>query len=246
MRFVGIDVAAERHYVAIVDETGAVLRKPTAVSEDASGYRQLRELLGDSHDCLLAMEATDHYWRNVFTFLVAEGFAIALLNPLRARRFAEEDLARTKTDAIDALGIALRCSETATPTKLPELAVEQLREVVRLREQTVLQLGDRVRHLHQVVDLTFPWFTRCVRGLDTELATAILSRYRPLRPCARSRRKNSQCFASTAADGLERRGRSPSLERPKPPSDSITTSPTNCRFDTLAKTSPRFASEHAI
>jgi hypothetical protein len=39
------------------------------------------------------------------------------------------------------------------------------------------QLGDRVRHLHQALDLTFPEFTRYVRGLDTELATAILSRY---------------------------------------------------------------------
>jgi transposase len=51
------------------------------------------------------MEATRRHWRNVFTFLVAEGFSIALLNPLRARRFAEEDLQRTKTGAIDALGI---------------------------------------------------------------------------------------------------------------------------------------------
>src|SRR5260370_39403521 len=38
-------------------------------------------------------------------------------------------------------------------------------------------LGDRVRHLHQALDLTFPEFTRHVRGLDTELAIAILLRY---------------------------------------------------------------------
>jgi transposase len=178
MRFAGIDVAAERHYVAIVDETGAVLQKPTPVSEEATGYRQLRELLGNPEDCLVAMEATGHYWRNLFTFLAGEGFSIALLNPLRTRRFAEEDLARTKTDAIDALGIArFAAQKRPVPTALPEPAVEQLRELVRLREQTVQQLGDRVRHLHQAVDLTFPEFTRYVRGLDTELATAILLRY---------------------------------------------------------------------
>jgi transposase len=45
------------------------------------------------------MEATGHYWRNLFAFLVAEGFTIALVNPLRTRRFAEEELERTKTDA---------------------------------------------------------------------------------------------------------------------------------------------------
>lgn len=178
MRFVGIDVAAERHYVAIVDETGAVLQKPTAVLEEAAGYQQLRQLLGDSEDCLVAMEATGHYWRNLFAFLVGKGFSIALLNPLRARRFAEEDLARTKTDAIDALAIArFAAQKRPAPTALPELAVAQLRELVRLREQTVLQLGDRIRHLHQAIDLTFPEFTRYIRGLDTELATAILSRY---------------------------------------------------------------------
>jgi transposase len=103
------------------------------------------------------------YWRNLFTFLAAEGFSIALLNPLRARRFAEEDLARTKTDAIEALGIArFAAQKHPAATTLPEPAVEHLRELVRLREQTVLQLGDRVRHLHEAVDLTFPEFTHHV------------------------------------------------------------------------------------
>jgi transposase len=205
VRFAGIDVAAERHYVAIVDETGAVLQRPTAVSEEASGYRQLRELLGEPEDCVVAMEATGHYWRNLFTFLAAEGFSIALLNPLRARRFAEEDLARTKTDAIDALGIArFAAQKHPAATTLPEPAVEHLRELVRLREQTVEQLGDRVRHLHQAVDLTFPEFTHHVRGLDTELATAVLSRYPTAAALRRSRPRNWRHFALTAVVGLER------------------------------------------
>jgi transposase len=110
--------------------------------------------------------------------LTAEGFSIALLNPLHARRFAEEDLARTKTDAIYAVYIArFAAQKRPAPSALPEHGVEELRELVSLREQTALQLGDCVRHLHQVVDLTFPEFTRYVRGLDTELATTILSRY---------------------------------------------------------------------
>jgi transposase len=54
----------------------------------------------------VALEATGHYWRNLFAALLAKGYAVAVLNPLRTRRFAEEELQRTKTDAIDALGIA--------------------------------------------------------------------------------------------------------------------------------------------
>ena len=44
--------------------------------------------------------------KNLFAALAAEGYRVAVINPLRTRRFAEEDLQRTKTDAIDALGIA--------------------------------------------------------------------------------------------------------------------------------------------
>jgi transposase len=106
MRFVGIDIGAETHVVAAVDESDRVLIKPTKITEDAGGYARLLDVLGDPRDTLVAMEATGHYWKNLFAALAARGFVVALLNPLRTARFASEDLARTKTDAIDALGLA--------------------------------------------------------------------------------------------------------------------------------------------
>jgi transposase len=178
LRFVGIDVAAERHVVAVVDETGTILLRATPVTEDAPGYQQLLQLLGSAQDCLVAMEATGHYWRNLYAALVTAGFEVALLNPLRTRRFAEEELQRTKTDAIDAVGIArFAAQKRPAVTKLPEPTLLDLRELVRLKQQVVQQLGDRVRHLHRVVDLGFPEFTRHVRSLGSELATTILSHY---------------------------------------------------------------------
>jgi transposase len=107
MRFVGIDVAAERHVVAVVDESDRVLLKATPFTEDAEGYAKLFGVLGvvgAPPEALVAMEATGHYWKNLFAALVAAGFAVALVNPLRTRRFAGEDLQRTQTDAIDAVG----------------------------------------------------------------------------------------------------------------------------------------------
>jgi transposase len=125
MRFTGIDVAAERHVMAIVDENGRVLCRPSAFGENAEGYAQLFQLLGTPEDCLVALEATGHYWRNLFVSLVAKGYAVAVLNPLRTRRFAEEELERTKTDAIDALGIARfaaqkRPAPAMPPERLPK------------------------------------------------------------------------------------------------------------------------------
>jgi transposase len=178
MRFVGIDVAAEKHVVAAVNEQGGVLLKPTSFTEDAPGYGKLREVLGPPSDTLVALEATGHYWQNLGAFLLAEGFPVALLNPLRTHRFAEEDLKRAKTDAIDALGIARFAAQKRPPaSRVPDAATQELRELVRLRERVMQELGDRVRQLHRLVDLGFPEFTRHVRTLDSELATTILQAY---------------------------------------------------------------------
>jgi hypothetical protein len=57
-RFAGINMGADSHMVAVVDENGAVLRKATAFGEDAAGYRRIWELLEDPGDVLVAMEAT--------------------------------------------------------------------------------------------------------------------------------------------------------------------------------------------
>ena len=124
MRFAGIDIASETHVVAMVDEDGKVLVKATPFAEDAAGYEKLFALLGASAELLIAMEATGHYWKNLFAALAARGLSVALLNPLRTHRFAGEDLERTKTDAIDALGIARfaaqkRPNRRGCPTRPP-------------------------------------------------------------------------------------------------------------------------------
>lgn len=178
MRFAGIDIASETHVVAVVDEASSATVKPTSFGEDASGYEKLFGLLGDPGDLLVAMEATGHYWQNLFAALAAAGFAVALLNPLRTRRFAGEDLQRTKTDAIDAIGIArFAAQKRPVATRLPDGATQELRELVRLRDRLMQDFGDRVRQLHRLVDLGFPEFTRYVHSLDSELATAILHEY---------------------------------------------------------------------
>ncbi|RMG13973.1 MAG: IS110 family transposase [Planctomycetota bacterium] len=204
MRFVGIDVASEVHVVAAVDTACDVLIKPTKIGEDAGGYARLLKLLGSPEETLVAMEATGHYWRNVFAALAGAGFKIALLNPLRTRRFAEEDLQRTKTDAIDALGIARFAAQKRPPaTPVPEQATEELRELVRHRDRLVQDLGDRVRQLHRLVDLGFPEFTRTVKDLSSQLAVAILREF----PTAEAFRNASfKAVAKLVYDGRHKVG----------------------------------------
>jgi transposase len=178
MRFIGIDIGSERHFVAIVDEAGKPQRKAMPFGEDSAGYAALKRVIGEPADALVAMEATGHYWQNLFAFLHAAGFSVALLNPLRTSRFAAEDMRRAKTDALDALGIA-RFAQQKRPaaTQLPDAATLELRELVRLRDRLVQDLGDRTRQLHRAIDLTFPEFTQHVKDLASFKATSLLLKY---------------------------------------------------------------------
>jgi transposase len=83
--FAGIDVAAERHVLAWVDAAGEPLGRPIAFDEDASGYRTLIEALG-TPPALVVIEATGHYWKNLYATLAAAGHDVVLLNPIVARR----------------------------------------------------------------------------------------------------------------------------------------------------------------
>lgn len=175
--FAGIDIASERHMLARLDDTGAPIGKPMPVTEDRAGYDALLKALGDP-PVLVVMEATGHYWKNLFAVLAAAGHEVALLNPFVARRFQDSSLERTKTDAIDAQGLArLGFEKRPTPTHLHDDVAEVLRELVRHRDRLRQDFDDRVRQLHRLVDLGFPEFTRYVRRLDSMLATCLLAAY---------------------------------------------------------------------
>lgn len=178
MRTAGIDIGSEKHVVAVVDSEGSALVKSTSFTEDHEGYEKLASLLGGADDIVIVMEATGHYWQNLFFWLSERGFAISLINPLRTRRFAEEELARAKTDSVDAMQLARFGSEKKpTPTRLPDELTLELRELVKLRDRCVQELGDKVRQLHRLVDLCFPELTRHVSDLGSHLATTIIKRW---------------------------------------------------------------------
>jgi len=178
VRFVGIDIGSETHYVAAVDNDSNVLLKPTPFKEESGGYEKLRQLLGDPASTLVAVEATGHFWQNLLAYLVADGFGVALLNPLRTRRFAEGELARAKTDSVDALQIArLAAEKKLAPTGIPDAASLEIRELVRWRDRLLQEFGDKVRQLHRLVDLGFPELKRILSDLGSPLATELLRRY---------------------------------------------------------------------
>lgn len=178
MRYIGIDVASATHMVAMLGDTGEVLLEPKPFFEDSVGYARLKDLVGSPADATVLLEATGHYWKNLAASLSAWGFGVVLLNPLRTRRFAESDLERTKTDAIDALALArMGVEKRPRPTALPDAVTDELRELVRHRDRIRQDFDDRVRQLHRAVDLIFPELHSLLPDLGSRKATKILGEH---------------------------------------------------------------------
>jgi transposase len=196
--FAGIDIASERHVLARLDSAGKPIGRPIAFTEDHAGSTRLAEAPGPP-PVLVAMEATGHCWKNLFAVLTAAGHDVALLDPFTARRSRDASLERTKTDRIDAEGLArLALEKRPAPTQLRDgrhrCAIgpsgdgdaKGLRELLRHRDRLRQDFDDRVRQLHRLVDLGFPEFTRQVRSLDSMRATARIAEYPTAQAIARA------------------------------------------------------------
>ena len=75
-------------------------------ANDATSWRTLGAWLRGLEVSRVVMEATGRYHRKVHQCLHDRGFEVVLVNPLRARRFAEAMGYLAKTDRVDALMLA--------------------------------------------------------------------------------------------------------------------------------------------
>ena len=130
---VGIDVCKAWLDVHILPAE-TVLRVPNT----RKGHKQLMAALKGLSVHRITIEATGKYHRSVHRTLHEAGFAVVVVNPLRARLFAEALGALAKTDQVDARMLAVygRMAKLNATPPLPE-NLENLREIVRNREAFV-------------------------------------------------------------------------------------------------------------
>lgn len=104
------------------------------VANDRDGVRRLKRLLAGHDVALIVMEATAKYHRLAHRSLSQGGFAVAVVNPLRSRLFAEAIGTRAKTDRVDAKMLAI-LGDALGPQAMPPVpeAIEALQELVHAR-----------------------------------------------------------------------------------------------------------------
>ena len=134
--YVGIDVCKERLDVYL-HPTGQHLR----ISNCRKGLKQLVPALAGRNVALVVMEATAKYHRRAQRGLTEAGFAVAVVNPLRARLFAEAIGTLAKTDRVDAKMLALMGAAIGPQARPPAPAqIEALQELVRARSAATREL----------------------------------------------------------------------------------------------------------
>ena len=127
--YVGIDVCKAR-----LDVHLHPLGERLSVANDRDGIGRLKRALARHPVALVVIEATAKYHRLAHRSLGQSGVAVAVVNPLRSRLFAEALGSHAKTDRVDAKMLALlgaRLTPQATPPA--PAALEALQELVHAR-----------------------------------------------------------------------------------------------------------------
>ena len=111
MIYVGIDVAKDKHDCFIINSEGEVLAEVFPISNNRDGFealmQQIRSCASASNKIKVGLEATGHYSYNILGFLLDNGLATYVINPLCTNLYRKSlTLRKTKTDRIDARTIA--------------------------------------------------------------------------------------------------------------------------------------------
>jgi transposase len=104
MRVGGIDVSQKTVMMAM--RKGEKTAKPRQFHNSTEGHLSLIKALRSAQVTRVCLEATGTYHLDLALALCDAGLQVMVLNPKAAKRFAEAKLARTKTDAVDAMLLA--------------------------------------------------------------------------------------------------------------------------------------------
>lgn len=108
---VGIDVASEFSFAAVLSPDGSQYKKPFKFFHTADGFNYLLEQIKKAEEefamkPVFFMESTGVYHLTLFHFLKDNGFEVLVINPLVTNSNKNKDIRKVKNDRNDALSIA--------------------------------------------------------------------------------------------------------------------------------------------
>ena len=162
MIYAGVDIAKMDHVIGAVDETGAEAASPMKFKNSEAGFERciawLESVAESEDEVFVGMEATGHYWKACFAYLMAAGYRVCVVNPMQVHAMRKlKNLAGVKNDRIDSWLIAetLRQGDY-DETRLATDEVQALKQLTRYHQGLKQELAAVKTQAICVLDAYFP------------------------------------------------------------------------------------------
>ena len=181
---VGIDVAKDKHDCFILNSEGVTLADVFTIPNNLEGFNvlldKLRACSTPQDSIKVGLEATGHYSYNILGFLLDNGLATYVLNPLRTNLYRKSlSLRKTKTDRVDARTIAamLLSDVGLKPYTGTAYHNEELKSLTRYRFDKVKERAQLKQSVSRLVCILFPELEKLVPTLHMASVYALLSEF---------------------------------------------------------------------
>ena len=208
MIFVGIDVTKDKHDCFILSSEGVALADVFTIPNNLEGFNTLLDKLracSTPQDSIkVGLEATGHYSCNILGFLLDNGLATYILNPLRTNLYRKSlSLRKTKTDRVDARTIAamLLSDVGLKPYTDTSYHNEELKSLTRYRFDKVKERARLKQSVSRLVCILFPELEQLVPTLHMASVYALLSEFPGARQIADAHLTRLKTLLSDASRG---------------------------------------------
>ena len=205
---VGIDVAKEKHDCFIMSAEGEVLEDVFTIPNTLEGFNlllsKIRVCTGNQDKIKVGLEATGHYSYNLLGFLLNNGLATYVLNPLQTNLYRKSlTLRKTKTDRVDARMIASMLLSDVGLKPYTDTAYhnEELKSLTRYRFDKVQDRAKLKSSVSRLVCILFPELEKLVPTLHIASVYALLEEMPGARQIAASNLTHLKNILSTASKG---------------------------------------------
>ena len=209
---VGIDVSKDKHDCFIVSSEGEVRADVFTIPNTMDGFhcllQRIRDCANAQDKIKVGLEATGHYSYNLLGFLMDNGLATYVLNPLRTNLYRKSlSLRKTKTDRVDARTIASMLLSDVGLKPYTDTAYhnEELKSLTRYRFDKVKERAKLKGSIARLVCILFPELEQLVPSLHLASVYALLEEFPGARQVAGAHLTRLKTLLENASKGRYKR-----------------------------------------
>ena len=209
---VGIDVSKDKHDCFILSSEGETLADGFTIPNTLEGFnfllRKIQDCTTPQDKIKVGLEATGHYSYNLLGFLLDNGLATYVLNPLRTNLYRKSlSLRKTKTDRVDARTIASMLLSDAGLKPYTDTTYhnEELKSLTRYRFDKVKERAKLKSSISRLVCILFPELEKLVPTLHMASVYALLEEFPGAKQIAGAHLTRLKALLETASKGRYKR-----------------------------------------